>query len=42
LANLSEDIGETTNQAAEHPEIVAQLQAIRDRQAASIEAETSR
>ncbi|MFV1993844.1 MAG: hypothetical protein ACC661_00295 [Verrucomicrobiales bacterium] len=36
LANLADDIGETTNRAAQHPEIVARLQQLRDAHAASI------
>jgi arylsulfatase A len=38
LANLAEDIGETTNVAADHPEIVEKLQALQEEYAADIEA----
>lgn len=38
LYNVAEDIGETTNVAAEHPEIVARLQAAYDEHVADIQA----
>lgn len=38
LANLADDIGETTNVAAEHPEIVEKLSLLQEEYAADIEA----
>lgn len=40
LANLKDDIGESNNVATDHPQIVAELQAIRDRHVQSIEQPT--